>query len=54
MDLGDFYLGTPLDRLEYVGIKLSTIPQEFINEYNLLRLYTTDGCSLNAPKECTD
>ena len=37
MDLGNFYLGTPLNRPEYVCIKISTIPQEFINEYNLLQ-----------------
>ena len=36
-DLGNFYLGTPLDCKEYVCITLSTIPQEFIDEYNLLR-----------------
>jgi hypothetical protein len=35
MDLSNFYLGTPLDRPEYVRIKLSVIPQEVIDEYNL-------------------
>ncbi len=35
-DLGNFYLGTPLDRKEYIRIKLSVIPQEFIDKYNLL------------------
>ncbi len=34
-DLKNFYLGTPLDRPEYVRIKLADIPQEFIDEYNL-------------------
>ncbi|KAL7425805.1 hypothetical protein ACHAXH_000792 [Discostella pseudostelligera] len=34
-DISNFYLGTPLDRPEYVRIKLSDIPQEFIDEYNL-------------------
>jgi hypothetical protein len=37
MDLGNFDLGTLLDCPEYICIKLSTIPQEFIEEYNLLR-----------------
>ena len=37
MDLGNFYLGRPLDCPEYVRIKISTIPQEFTEEYNLLR-----------------
>ena len=34
-DISNFYLGTPLDRPEYVRIKLSAIPHEFIHEYNL-------------------
>ena len=33
--LKNFYLQTPMDRSEYVRIKLSDIPQEFIEEYNL-------------------
>eukprot|EP00804_Cyclotella_cryptica_P014273 CCRYP_018655-RA/>CCRYP_018655-RA protein AED:0.36 eAED:0.36 QI:0/-1/0/1/-1/0/1/0/158 len=35
-DIANFYLCTPLDRLEYIKIKLSNIPQEFITEYNLM------------------
>ena len=35
-DISNFYLCTPLDRPEYIKIKLSDIPQEFIDEYNLL------------------
>jgi hypothetical protein len=35
MDLKNFYLNTPLHQLEYVRIKLSDIPQEFINKYKL-------------------
>ena len=34
-DLKDFYLQIPMERSEYVHIKLSDIPQEFIEEYNL-------------------
>ena len=34
-DLKDFYLGTPLDRYEYIRIPLSFIPQAIINLYNL-------------------
>ena len=41
-DLANFYLGTPLDRPEYVRIQLSVIPQEFIDEYNLTN-YTHNG-----------
>ena len=35
-DIANFYLGTPMERPEYVKIKLEDIPQEFIDEYNLL------------------
>ncbi len=38
MDLKNFYLNTPLDRPEYVRIKLADIPQEFIDEYKLNKL----------------
>ena len=30
-----FYLQTPMERSEYVRIKFSDIPQEFIEEYDL-------------------
>ena len=36
-DVAIFYLGTPLDHLKYVKIKLADIPQEFIVEYNLTK-----------------
>ena len=35
IDLKNFYLDTPLPEPEYVRIKLSDIPEEFIVEYNL-------------------
>jgi hypothetical protein len=35
MDLKDFYLCTPLDQPEYVRIKITDIPKEFITEYKL-------------------
>ena len=34
-DISNFYLGTPLDRPEYVRIKFADIPAEFTDEYNL-------------------
>eukprot|EP00804_Cyclotella_cryptica_P019534 CCRYP_014300-RA/>CCRYP_014300-RA protein AED:0.25 eAED:0.24 QI:0/0/0/0.8/0.25/0/5/0/514 len=34
-DISNFYLQTPLDRPEYIKIKITDIPQAFINEYNL-------------------
>ena len=41
-DICNFYLQTPLDRPEYVRVKLSDIPDEFSHEYNLLA-YVRDG-----------
>ena len=34
-DISNFYLQTPLDRPEYIKVKLSDIPEEFIAQYNL-------------------
>ena len=42
-DVKHFYLGTPMERPEYVKIKLTDILLEFIDEYNLLA-YTYNGC----------
>ena len=41
-DIKNFYLETPMDRYEYVRIKLSNMPQEFIDEY-YLTTHTCDG-----------
>ena len=41
-DISNFYLGTPLDRPEFVRIKLADIPDEFIQEYDLTT-YAHDG-----------
>lgn len=41
-DIANFYLATPLDRPEYVRIKIDDIPQEFIDEYNL-HTFVRDG-----------
>ena len=42
-DLNKFYLQNPMDQPKYVRIKLSDIPQEFIEEYNLTQL-VQNGC----------
>ena len=34
-DIKNFYLGTLLDRFEYVRVRFNEIPQEFIDGYNL-------------------
>ena len=35
-EISNFYLQTPLDRPKYVRIKLSNIPKDFIDKYDLL------------------
>ena len=35
IDLKDFYLGTPMNRYEYMWIKMSDIPQDIIDQYGL-------------------
>ena len=42
-DIANFYLMTPLKRPEYAKIKLSDIPDEIIDEYNLKEKATPDG-----------
>eukprot|EP00957_Ditylum_brightwellii_P199641 15219360-Ditylum_brightwellii.AAC.1 len=34
-DVSNFYLGTPMERPEYIKIKLTDITQEFMDKYNL-------------------
>jgi hypothetical protein len=41
-NISNFYLCTLLDRPEYIKIKLSDIPKEFIDEYNLLHHVRND------------
>jgi hypothetical protein len=43
LDLKDFYLNTPMKRYEYICLKISGIPKEIIQEYNLQELVTEDG-----------
>jgi len=42
MDIKDFYLKTPMTRPEYMRLKLSDIPDEVIEHYNLRTLATVD------------
>ena len=42
-DIKNFYLRTPLDRPEYVRIKLADIPQDFIEKYDLNNFVDANG-----------
>jgi hypothetical protein len=37
-DIRNFYLGTPMERKEYIGLPIGLIPKEIIDAYNLLPL----------------
>ena len=43
IDIKDFYLNTPMKRPEYMRLKLTDIPDEVIEHYNLRELATADG-----------
>jgi hypothetical protein len=43
MDIKDFYLQTLMKRSEYMRLKLTDIPDEVIEHYNLRELATPDG-----------
>ena len=43
MDISNFYLNTPLKRPEYLCMKMSDIPPEIVQEYNLEDIATEDG-----------
>jgi hypothetical protein len=43
MDISNFYLNLPLACPECIRIKISDIPEEIINEYNLRNKVTESG-----------
>jgi hypothetical protein len=43
IDLKDFYLNTLMDRLQYMRMKISNLPPNFVKAYNLINLATNDG-----------
>jgi hypothetical protein len=42
-DVKKFYLNMPMDRPEYVRIKIKDVPDEIIKEYNLCEMVDNDG-----------
>ena len=51
-DVKNVYLATPMDRSEYVRIKIEDIPQEFIQEYNLLPMVNNGWIYFEIVREC--
>ena len=43
MDTKDFYLNTPMTRYKYMRLRLSDMPEDVIEHYNLRELATNDG-----------
>ena len=43
LDIKDFYLNTPMKRPEYMRLKLTDIPDEIIDHYNLRKIGKQDG-----------
>ena len=35
IDIKNFYLNTPMERFEYMRLKLSDLPEDFVEQYNL-------------------
>ena len=44
MDISNMYLNTPLDQYEYMWMKLSDIPQQIIDQYNLNNIFPWRIC----------
>ena len=40
MDISNFYLGTPIERPEYMHLPFNIIPQEIIDHYDLNKIAT--------------
>jgi hypothetical protein len=43
VDIKEFYLNTPMTRFEYMQIKISDIPEEIIEKYNLREIAMEEG-----------
>ena len=43
IDIKNFYLNTPMERFEYMRLKLADIPDDVIHQYNLADKVTPDG-----------
>ena len=50
IDIKNFYLGTPMERSEYMWLPLSIIPQEIIDKYDLLKLQHNGRVYMEANK----
>ena len=42
IDIKDFYLNTPMPRFEYMRLKITYLPNNFVQQYNLASKFTRD------------
>ena len=55
IDIKDFYLNMPMDRFEYIWMKLGDLPEDFIKQYNMTSKVTKDGyVYIKFRKKCMD
>jgi hypothetical protein len=52
LDVKNFYLGTPMDTFEYMCIPIKLIPQEIIDQYNLLPLVSDGHIYMEVQRVC--
>ena len=43
IDIKDFYLDTPMEQFEYMKLKLSNLPEDFIKKYDLVQKFDQNG-----------
>ena len=55
IDIKNFYLNTPMERFEYMRLKLSNLPDDFVERYNLEpKEEKTDRSTSRSDEECMD
>ena len=50
LDISNFYLGTPMERPEYMGMPLKIMPPEIVEKYNLEELEVDGWIYINIVK----
>ncbi len=43
INLANFYLNTPMERYEYMRLRLDILPQEIVDKYNLNKIVVSNG-----------
>ena len=51
-DIKNVYLGTPMERYEYIYLPLNTITEKIIEQYNLRAMKKMDISMLTQEKKC--